>query len=381
MKIPLFKTYSDENDVKAVAEVIRRGTYWADGPETMEFEKKIADFTGTRYAAVFNSGTSALHAVLLAYDVKGMEVIVPSFTFISTANSAVLAGAKPVFAEVEDETFGLDYTDVKKRITKKTKAVIIVHYAGCPARDTEKIKQLCKEKRILFLEDAAESMGAKIKGRNVGTFGDSAMLSFCQNKIIATGEGGAIVTDDEAIYKKLKIIRSHGRIVAEGENYFSTTRDNDYVELGYNYRMNTMTAALGISQIEKIEKLMSLRKKVAKLLNKGLEKIKEIKPHFPPKEFEHVYQMYTITLPGKSVRDKLQEHLKQKGIMSKVYFTPVHLKTYYKKNHQYKNNDLPKTEQISEKVLTLPLYPEMKMEEINFIISTIEKFFSKGDDR
>ncbi|MEK6939899.1 MAG: DegT/DnrJ/EryC1/StrS family aminotransferase, partial [Nanoarchaeota archaeon] len=253
-KVPLFKTYNDEEDVALVSSVIRRGTYWATGPEIQEFENHLATFIGRKYAVSFNSGTSALHALLEAYNIKGKEVIVPSFTFIATANAVVLAGGIPVFAEAEDITFGLDAEDVARRITKNTVAVMPIHYGGCVARDIEKIRDLCVQKGLLLIEDAAQSFGAAMNGIKAGCFGDAAMFSFCQNKVITTGEGGAIVTDSENLYEKLKLLRSHGRVEV-AQDYFSHTGDNEYVEAGYNFRMPTISAALGISQFKKFSLL------------------------------------------------------------------------------------------------------------------------------
>ena len=183
-KISLFNIYHEDDDIKAVSDIIKRGMYWATGSEIEEFEKKIAKYVGTKYAVALNSGTSALHILLLAHGIKDKEVIVPSFTFIATANSVILAGGIPVFAEVEDETFALDTEDVKKRITEKTKAIMPMHYGGFPARDIEKLRKLADENNLLLIEDAAQSLGANINGKKAGTFGDSAIFSFCQNKII-----------------------------------------------------------------------------------------------------------------------------------------------------------------------------------------------------
>ncbi len=373
-KIPLFKTYSDEEDVEAVAKVIRRGTYWANGQEIEQFEKKIADYLGVKYALAFNSGTSALHILLLAHDVKGKEVIVPSFTFIATANAVILAGGKPVFAESEPETFGLDAEDVEKRITNKTKAIIPLHYGGFPSRDIEKLREIADKNNLLLIEDAAESIGSHINGKKIGTFGDSAILSFCQNKVLAIGEGGMIVTDSEEIYEKAKLLRSHGRVELT-EDYFSSTKDNDYIKAGYNFRMPTICAALGLSQFNKIEKIIKIRREHGHYLSESLSKIDAITI---PKELENhfqVYQMYTIQLKDKKTRDALQQHLVKNGIMNKIYFEPVHLKTLYKKDYGYKEGDLPKTETLSNNVLNIPLYPDMKKDDLDYMIKTIQDFF------
>ena len=374
MKIPLFKTYSDKEDINAVAEVIQRGTFWAIGPEIEKFEQIIAKYIGVKHALAFNSGTSALHILLLAHDIKDKEVIVPSFTFIATANAVIHAGGIPVFAEVETETFGLDYEDVKKRITQNTIAIMPIHCGGFPARDIEKLKQLCAENSILLIEDAAQSIGAAIKDKKVGSFGDSAIFSFCQNKILATGEGGMLLTNSEKVYNKAKFLRSHGRVEL-AQDYFSSIQDNDYVEAGYNFRMPSIIAALGISQFEKIGKIINLRREKGQYLSKQLSKIKEITvPKELPEHFQ-VYQMYNVQVESEKTRDRLQKFLSENGIMSKVYFNPVHLKSIYVHKYGYKKGNYPITETLSSKILNIPLYPNITKEELDYIIDTINKFF------
>lgn len=377
--ISLFKTYWEEDDVEAVSKIIRRGTYWAIGPEIEEFEKKLAKFVGTKYALVFNSGTSALHSMLQAYDIKDKEVIIPSFSFIATANAVVLAGGKPVFAETETETYGLDAEDVKKRINKNTKAIITLHYGGFPARDSEKLRKIADEHNILFIEDAAQSLGSNINGKKVGTFGHSSIFSFCQNKVLTTGEGGVIVTDSEEIYEKAKLLRSHGRVEL-AEDYFSSTGDNDYITVGFNFRMPTMLAALGISQLNKIQKVIDFRREKAHYISKELSKIKEISVPKELKGHYQVYQMYTIQLPNEKVRNGLQNHLTKCGVMSKVYFNPIHLKTIYMRDYRYKLGDLPQTESLSSRVLNIPLYPTITKEELDYLISSIKDFFKTNID-
>lgn len=376
-KIPLFKTYWNQDDINAISAVIKRGTYWATGPEIQEFEQKIADFVGRKYCVSFNSGTSALHTVLLAYNITSGEVIVPSFTFISTANAVLLAGATPVFAENEGQTYGLDVGSVKQKITNKTKAIIPVHYGGLPSRDIKKLRELADENDILLIEDAAESLGSKMNNQMTGSFGDAAMFSFCQNKVISTGEGGVVVTDSKEIYEKMKLIRSHGRVESKNKNYFSTTEEMDYIDIGYNFRMPTMNAALGLSQLKKIDKIIGMRRKKAKNYDKALKNMSEIKLLAELKNQKHVYQMYTIQLKNKKIRDNLQNYLTKKGIMTKVYFYPIHLKSYYKNKYGYKKGDLLKTEELSEKVLTLPIYPTLKTADQKIITDTIKKYFNK----
>ena len=370
-KIPLFKTYWDEEDIRSVMNVIKRSSYWATGPEIQEFENKIAEYVGTKYAITFNSGTSALHALLLAYDLKqGDEVIVPSFTFISTVNAPLFVGAKPVFAEIEDRTYGLDPEDVKERITSKTKIIIPIHYGGCSCLIKE-LKEIAEDYNLLLIEDAAESFGAKIKDKKVGTFGDSAMLSFCQNKVITTGEGGAIITDSKEVYEKLKLIRSHGRL--ETQDYFSSIGYMDYVTLGYNFRMSTMTAALGLSQLKKVDKIIKMRQDRAEYMTKKLSKIKEITLPIAPPDYFHVYQMYAIRI-NENIRAGLMKYLSEKGVMTKVHFPPVHLTHFYRSKFGYKGGELPVTKEVSDQVLSLPMYPTLTEKEISYITEKINIF-------
>ena len=370
--IPLFKSYWEEDDIEAIAKVIRRGSHWASGPEVEQLESNIANFVGAKHAVSFNSGTSALHADLLAHGITEGEVIVPSFTFISTANVAILSGAKPVFAEIENTSFGLDSEDVKERITNKTKAIIPVHYGGAPCKDIEALRDIAEDHNILLIEDAAESLGAQIKNKKVGSFGQSSMFSFCQNKIITAGEGGAIVSDKKDIVEKLKLIRSHGR-QEKGENYFTTSQGSDYVQIGYNFRLPTISAALILSQLKKINKIINLRREKAQLFTDRLSTVKAILPPVELKDHYHVYQLYTIQCADNKERELVQQKLTEAGIMAKVYFSPVHLTTFYRNTYGYRQGDLPKTEQISKKVLTLPLYPTITTKEVEYICDTITK--------
>jgi perosamine synthetase len=373
-QIPLFKIYWDNADIEMVKDAIQRGMCWAIGPNIERFEQMLLEYVGTKYAVVFNSGTSALHAALLACGIgEGDEVIVPSFTFIATANAPLFVGAKPVFADIEERAYGLDPKDVENRITPKTKAILPIHYGGSPCFIHE-LKRVAERHNLLLIEDIAESLGATVGGNKAGSFGDCATLSFCANKVITTGEGGAVVTDSAEIYEKLKLIRSHGR--AETANYFSSTEYTDYVTLGYNFRMSDITAALGIAQLKKIDKVIEMRRKNAERLSTRLSGIAGIEVPHSPDSFFHIYQMYAIRVKdGQEKRDALLAYLSQKGIMTKVYFHPVHFTRFYQDNLGYKCN-LPVTERISQQVLTLPMYPSLTEDEMNYIADEVAAFFS-----
>jgi perosamine synthetase len=340
-KIPLFKIYAEDDDVEQVAEVIRSGMNWATGPKVNELESRVAEYVGTKYAVTLNSGTSALHALLLAYGIgKGDEVIVPSFTFIATANCPLFVGAKPRFADVEKDYYGLDPESVKESITKKTKAIMPVHVGGYACRIKE-LREIADDHGILLLEDAAESLGAKVGNGMVGTFGESSMFSFCGPKVITTGEGGVIVTDSQEIYEKITLLRSHGR--ADTKDYFSTNEYLDYISLGYNFRMSNITAALGVAQMDKLDTIIATRRKNAEYLTKAIKKAAgAVKTPAPSKDRVHLFQMYTIESDN---RDALMKYLGEAGIMAKVYFPPVHLSHFYKNVLKY-SPSLPMTENL-----------------------------------
>lgn len=372
-KVPLYRVYVDKNDLSYTSKVIKRGMSWAIGPEIEEFESKLAKYVGTDYCLTFNSGTSAQHASLLALEIKpGNRVIVPSFTFISTANSVLMINAKPKFCDIEEQSLGLDPISLEKSITKYVKAIMPIHYAGSSCK-IEEICDIAKKKKIPVIEDAAESLGCTLNNKKIGSFGDIAIFSFAGNKIMTTGEGGAIVTNSKKLYEKLKLIRSHGR--EETENYFQSNKKPDYITLGYNWRMSSITAALATSQLKKLDKMISMRRKNANYLSSKLSQFEEITV---PKDdgYKHAYQLYSIMLKNKKLRDSLMRYLSTKGIMSKIYFDPVHKTKFYKKLG-YSTQNLPVTMKISQQILSLPIFPTMKPFELKLIANTINKFMKK----
>ena len=351
-KIPLYRIYTDEEDEKIVNKVIKRGDTWAIGHEIEEFENNLQEFVGVKHCVVVNSGTSALHAALIAHDIgNGDEVIVPSFSFISTANSVIFVQAKPVFADIEEQNCGLDPQSISDKITKNTQAVMPMDYSGQSCKIFE-IKAAIEDQNILLIEDAAESLGASVKGKKVGSISDCATFSFTGNKALTTGEGGAIVTNSDEIYEKLKLIRSHGRV--DKTDYFDNPLDPNYIDIGYNWRMPTMIAALGISQLAKFDKIIKMRQEHAKYLNQRLAKHSQIQTPNASEDYTHIYQMYTIRLENKQIRDSLREFLLKKKIFCKVYFNPIHLTAYYRSKFGLGTGMLPITEKISCLLYTSP---------------------------
>ncbi|HYL66125.1 MAG TPA: DegT/DnrJ/EryC1/StrS family aminotransferase [Nitrosopumilaceae archaeon] len=372
-KIPLYKIYTDDEDLNLITKIVRRGNNWAMGPEIKEFENAIKNYVGTDYCVALNSGTSALHAAFLAYGIgHGHEIIVPSFSFISTANSVLFVGAKPNFADIEESTYGLDPKSILTKINPLTKAIVPMDYGGMSCNIFE-IQEIAKRNNILLIEDAAESLGSSVKGKKVGSVADLAIFSFCGNKVLTTGEGGAIVTNSKEIHDRIKLIRSHGRV--DKTEYFNNPSESQYVELGYNWRMSSITAALGISQLNKLNKIIRMRQENANYISSRISKYPEIRVPTPPSDYEHIYQMYTIKLSDKKIRDDLHDYLLRKRVFSKIYFNPIHLTEFYMQKIGTSKLSLPITERVSQQVLTLPLYPNMTSEEKEFLVESIAEFF------
>jgi perosamine synthetase len=309
--------------------------------------------------------------LLLAHGIKGGdEVIVPSFTFIATAMAPLYVGARPIFADIEPVSLGLDPLDVEKRITDKTKAILPIHYGGSCCRIKE-LRDIADDNGILLLEDAAESFGASTKGKRTGTLGESSVFSFCQNKVFTTGEGGCVVTHDDRIRKKLDLYRSYGREAAG--DYFNSNLPVDYVELGYNWRMSSIVAALGVSQLKRIKKLIDARRRIALRYDHGFKGVEGVSIYAPPKDDFCVYQMYTIRVAGGAKRrDALSKELEDEGITSKVYFEPAHKYGLFK-DLRYRER-LPVTERMSAEVLSIPIFPTMTDDQVDRVIQTVVKF-------
>ena len=376
-KVPLYKIYSDDEDLNLITKIIKRGNQWAIGPEIEELEKIIANYIGVDYCVTLNSGTSSLHSLLLAYGLgKNDDIILPSFSFQSTANSVLFVGANPIFTDIEEDTFGLDPFEILKNLTPSVKAIMPMDYGGMSCKILE-IKKIASENNLIVIEDAAEGLGSSVNGKKVGSVSDSAIFSFCGNKVLTTGEGGAVVTNSKDISEKIKLIRSHGRL--DKGDYFNDPSNPQYLSLGYNWRMSSITASLGLSQMSKIDKLIKMRQDNARYLSSRLSKHSEIKTPIAPDGYEHIYQMYTVRLKNKKIRDNYHKFLLKKRIFSKIYFSPIHLTDYYKNNYNVTSN-LSKTIDVSNTVLTLPMYPNMTNEEKQYIVNSTDEFFEKLND-
>lgn len=367
-EVPLFEISWGREEVQNALDSITRGSYWANGPYVEAFEEGVAEYLGVEHAVVFNSGTTALESVLRAHGLgPGDEVIVPSFTFVATANAVRLVGAEPVFADVESERYGLDPDSVADAISDDTEAILPVHYAGTPCK-IEKLRRIASDQDLALIEDAAEAFGATLDGTMAGAFGDSAMLSFCQNKVVATGEGGAIVTDDDELAADLRLLRSHGR--ASGD-YFGSSGTGEYRTLGNNFRMPDVVAAIGVGQLDRVDELISGRRRVADQYADRLAGIEGVEPMSDPPGGRHVYQLYTVTFDGDVDRDAVVETLADRGISSKVYFEPVHRNAYYRESYDRPTDHLSVTDELAERVLSLPMHPELTTDEIAHVTDAL----------
>lgn len=366
--IPLFEIDWKESDIKNIERSIRRGNYWAKGPYNSKFESKLEEYLNVKHALVVNSGTTALVAALKSLGIgKNDEVIIPSFTFIATANAVRLVGAEPVFADIEPNTYGLDPEDVKTRITENTAGILPVHCYGTSCRIHE-LCEIASENGIHLIEDAAEVLGAEYDGKKLGTFGNVAALSFCQNKIVSTGEGGAVVTNNDDLAERIRLYRSHGRA---SKNYFESSESGQYIDIGTNIRMSDITSALGCSQLDRIGTIIEGRQKAAKQLTTGLKSISGVQPHSSLNNATHVYQLYTVELSQSIERGEVIATLEEQGIASKIYWDPGVHRTKYYREYKHTVPELPVTESVTGRVLSLPIHPNLTSKETKRIVAAV----------
>jgi perosamine synthetase len=351
--IPIASPIVGWREIYSVSRVLRSGSL-AQGPKVLEFEKSFSRIVGERECVAVNSGTSALHVALLSLGIgKGDEVIVPSFTFAATANSVALTGAKPVFVDIDPQTYNIDPSKIEFAINDKTKAIMVVHLYGLPA-DMNLINQIASRRNLLVIEDAAQAHMAEISGQRVGTFGDAAAFSFYPTKNMTAGEGGMVVLRDTSAAKQARLLRNQGMAVRY---------QNEIV--GFNLRMTDIHASIGIEQLKNLPKWTEKRQLNAQQLNR---EITEVKTPFVPKDFSHVYHQYTIRIESK--RDKFSELLTSSGIGNSVYYpTEVHNLPSFKSDLH-----LDETRKATEQVLSLPIHPRLSKSDLRRIASQVNKF-------
>ena len=373
MNIPIAKPYLGIEEESAAVEAIHSG-WVSQGPKVKEFEEMFAGYVGARYGVATTSCTTALHAALVVSGIStGDEVIVPSLSFIATANSVVHAGAMPVFADIDPETCNITAGTIEKVITKKTKAVMPVHQMGLPV-DLDPIMDLCEKRGLVLIEDAACAIGSEYKGKKIGGHGNIACFSFHPRKIITTGEGGMITTNDPEIAERLRKLRHHGMSVSDVERHDSKKIVIErYFEIGYNYRMTDIQAAIGIEQLKRLPFIIKRRRQIADFYNTELSKITGLKvPKISEYAF-HNYQSYWIELPDSTPvsRDELMQKLLDKGIATRRGVMAIHMEESYSKHKV----SLPETERITKNTVLLPLYTAMTIEEQAYVIQCIRELW------
>lgn len=359
----------DSNDIRAVAGILK-SDFLTQGPAVKRFEEDLARFTGAKYAVAVNNGTAALHLAYLAAGLKnGDEVITTPNTFVATANMLLAIGAKPVFCDIRKDTYNIDEKKIERLITKKTKAIVPVHFSGQPC-EMGAILKIAKKHKLKVIEDGAHALGAKYKNKYVGSLkSDATCFSFHPVKPITTGEGGAITTNDEEIYEKLLSLRSHG--VSKNKDGFNVMKD-----LGFNYRLTDFQCALGLSQLKRLNNFIAKRKEIAGWYSEGLKDLEEICLPEEDKSAKSGWHLYVILLK-KGSRNQLAEFLKQNNVFANFHYPPVYSHPYYRKNG-YARTSLPVMEDYFSRCLTLPIHTKLAKKDIKYIISIIKKFYESS---
>jgi dTDP-4-amino-4,6-dideoxygalactose transaminase len=361
-------------------EVLRvlRSRWFSTGPVTGRFEKTFSEYLGGGYAIAVSNGTAALHLALASLDLKGGdEVILPSLTFIATANAVLYIGAKPIFADiVSNEDLNISPEEIEKEITKKTKAIMVMHYGGYPC-DMKVILGIAKRHSLYVIEDAAHAPGAEYQERKCGLVGDIGCFSFFSNKNLVTGEGGMVVTRNKAWAERIRRMRSHGMEALSWDKYRGHLSSYDIRGLGYNYRTTEIQSALGLVQLKKLDRNNRKRKRLVETYREGLQEVDEISIPFSKYKGNPSYHLFPILAAPSIDRNNVMERLKDFGIQASVHYPPVHLFSLYRKRFGFKMGMLPKTEGVSRREVTLPLHPRMKVEDVKWIVKRVKEVIRK----
>jgi len=370
------KPLLEQPEINEVVDSLKSG-WIGTGPKVHRFEKMFAEFKGVKYSLALNSCTAALHLSMAAIGIKkGDEVILPSMTFAATANSIIHVGGTPVFADCKKETMNIDPDDIERKITKKTKAIIVVHFAGRPC-EMDLILNISKKYRLKVIEDCAHAIEAEYHGKKTGTFGDLGCFSFYVTKNIITGEGGMAVTNNEKYANKIKILALHGmskdawkRFSDEGYKHY------EVIYAGFKYNMMDLQAAIGIHQLPRVNRYWRKRQEIWRFYNNAFKGLPVITPKDPEEDTRHAYHLYTLLIDTdrtKITRDKFLTLMTKNKIGVGVHYTALHLQPFYKKNFGYKRWDFPSAEWISDRTVSIPLSPLLTDREVNYIASTVQR--------
>jgi UDP-4-amino-4,6-dideoxy-N-acetyl-beta-L-altrosamine transaminase len=370
--IPYGRQSIDETDVRAVVDVLH-SDYLTTGPKINEFEKSLCDYCGCSHAVAVNSGTSALDIAIQSLGLPpGSEVITTPFTFAATSNSLLYNNLVPVYADITRDTRNIDPDEVRKKISQNTRAIVFVDYAGHPCNIGE-LQEIADEYNLFMVEDACHALGAEYHGKKVGSLADMTIFSFHPVKLITTGEGGMVVTNNPTRAEMLTLLRSHG--IDKSMHNLSESEASwayDMVELGRNYRMTDIQATLGLSQVRKIDAFVRRRTELSLLYQDLLQDIPGVDIPITRTGFRHAWHIFTVLLSG-VCRDDVFSYLKKHDIGVNLHYIPTYRFTYYQKTHPQDPAQFPVTEDVFKRILTLPLYPGLKEEEIVFIVETLKK--------
>ena len=368
------KQWIDDDDINAVVETLK-SEFITQGPKVKEFEDKICKFTGAKYCVVVSSGTAALHLAVASLQMdKGKEGITSPITFMASSNSMIYNGLKPVFADIDKKTYCIDTEEIKEKITRNTRLLIPVHFAGQPC-DMEKIYKIARKYNLYVIEDAAHAIGSKYEdGTMVGNceYSDLTIFSFHPVKTITTGEGGAITTNKKDLYERLLILRNHG-IVKDNSKLLGPWY-HEMQMLGYNYRLTDLQASLGISQLNKIDKFVKRRREIVKQYNIVFKDIDWLTIPYERPYVYSAFHLYVFKIDFEKIcktRKKVMNELREKNIGTQVLYIPIHTQPYYQKEYGCKWGDYPKAEKYYKNSLILPLYPKMTDEDVDYVIKSI----------
>lgn len=352
---PCFPEDSLQTILREVEACLRSGVL-TGGPYLEKFEQAFAEYNNIKYAVGVNGGTSSLEVTLRHFGVKDKEVIVPTNTFISTPNSVIFAGGKPVLADMREDTLCIDPEDVKRKLTQKTAGVIVVHIAGLICPQIMELKQFCEENGLFLLEDASHAHGAMIDGKKSGTLGDAGCFSLYPTKVMTSCEGGMIISNNRGLIEAARCMRNCGQ-----------TPQKEVVMLGHNWRLSEVAAIVGNSQLDKLEYFIAKRNEIARFYERVLAGI-DCVSFFPvPSNIRHSYYKYPLKLADDIDRDKLAQMMKEKGVETgSVYYPPCHLQPYYLENYTHKG-DFPVAENVLKQVLCLPMHANLTTQDLEYI--------------
>jgi dTDP-4-amino-4,6-dideoxygalactose transaminase len=353
---------------------VLRSRWLSTGPVTERFEKAYSRYLNGGFAVAVSNGTAALHLALACMDLKqGDEVILPSLTFVATANAVLYVGGRPTFADiVSTDDLNISPEEIERKISKRTKAIVVMHYGGYPC-DMESILAIGKKHRLHVVEDAAHAPGSEYHGEKCGTLGTLSCFSFFSNKNLVTGEGGMVFTRSQAFAERVRTMRSHGMKALSWDKYRGHLSSYDIGDLGYNYRTTEIQSALGLIQLKKLDRNNQKRRKLVKAYRRELQGTEGISIPFPGYGTGPSYHLFPVLISPSIPRDKVMEGLRGHGIQTSIHYPPIHLFSLYRKEFGYKKGMLPKTEEVSRREVTLPLHPGMNGDDVRWIAKKLRR--------